>query len=68
MYPTIDEFKRIYYNDLFSEGKRTYTIENWFGDTYQVRMTGDILSNEKLTEIKQNKIMLQQLKKMVIIK
>lgn len=48
MYPTIDEFKRIYYNDLFSEGKRTYTIENWFGDTYQVRMTGDILSTGKI--------------------
>ena len=48
MYPTIDEFKRIYYNDLFNEGKRTYTIENWFGDTYQVRMTGDILSTGKI--------------------
>lgn len=48
MYPTIDEFKRIYYSDLFNEGKRTYTIENWFGDTYQVRMTGDILSTGKI--------------------
>lgn len=50
MYPTIDEFKRIYFYDLFSDGKRTYTVENWFGSTYQVRITGDILSTGKLDE------------------
>lgn len=48
MYPSIEEFKRIYYDSLFDDGNKTITIENWFDGTYQVRITGDILSSGKL--------------------
>lgn len=50
MYPTLDDFKRIYYEYLFNGEKKSYTIENWTGSIYRVRITGDILSTGKLNE------------------
>ena len=41
MYPTIDDFKKIYYDNTFGEKKKSYTIENWMEDTYQVNITED---------------------------
>lgn len=43
MFPIIEDFNNIYYSKLF-DGYKTYTMENWSGNTYQVRFTGDILS------------------------
>lgn len=56
MFSNIDDFKEIYYNYLFNGEKKSYTIENWIGDTYVVRITGDILSTGKLdnTETRQD--------------
>ena len=47
IYQDIEKFQTNYYNILFGSESRTYTIENWTGDTYIVRMTGDILATGK---------------------
>lgn len=58
MFPTVEDFDNIYYSKVFGGEKKTYTVENWTGDIYQVRITGDILSTGKLdnTETKQDYI------------
>lgn len=58
MFPTIQDFYNIYYSKLFDGEKKTHTIENWTGNIYQVRFSGDILSTGDLTnnEIKQDYI------------
>lgn len=58
MFPTIEDFNNIYYLKLFNGDKKTYTLENWSGNIYQVRFTGDILSTGDLTnnETKQDYI------------
>ena len=48
MYPTIEDFKKIYYDYTFGGEKKTYTVENWVNKVYQVRITGDILSTGKI--------------------
>ena len=50
MYPTIEDFKKIYYDNTFSGEKKSYTIENWIGDTYQVNITEDSLATGKLNK------------------
>ena len=47
LYPDIDRFEKNYYQGLFSDGKRTYNIENWTGNTYIVKYTGDLLATGK---------------------
>ena len=47
LYQKIDDFIAYYYEPLFKEEKRTYTIENWVNDTYMVRFTGDLLATGK---------------------
>ena len=47
MFPTIDDFKRIYCYEIFNSYK-TYTVENWTSNTYQIRYTGDILGTGNL--------------------
>ena len=58
MYPTIDDFKKIYYDNTFGEKKKSYTIENWMEDTYQVNITEDSLATGRLdkNETKQDYI------------
>lgn len=48
MYTTIDEFKMMYYDDIFNGESKSYTIENWNDNIYSVKITGDILSTGKL--------------------
>lgn len=50
MFPTIEDFYKIYYINVFNGEKRTHTIENWSGDVYKVDITGDILSTGKLND------------------
>lgn len=52
MFPTIEDFNNIYYSRLFSNEKKTYTVENWIGNIYQVKITGDILSTGDLSNDK----------------
>lgn len=47
LYPNMEDFVSYYYEPLFMEEQRTYTIENWTGDTYIVRFTGDLLATGK---------------------
>lgn len=58
MFPTIDDFNNIYYLKIFNGNKKSHTVENWSGNIYQVRFTGDILSTGDLTnnETKQDYI------------
>lgn len=42
-YPTINDFKEIYYDDLYSSEK-TYKLQNWAGNTYKVTLMEDALS------------------------
>ena len=51
MFPTIESFKNIYYKNIFNEESKSYTIENWVGDVYQVSITGDILSTGKIDSV-----------------
>ncbi len=43
LYPTIDDFKRMYIEENFSTYK-TYTIQNYVNDTYMIDFTEDMLS------------------------
>ena len=56
MYPSVEDFKKIYYEYLFNGDKKSYTIENWVGDIYRIMITDDILSTGKLnsTETRQD--------------
>lgn len=58
MFPTIEDFVKIYYLNIFNEENKTYTVENWVGDIYKVKITNDILSTGKLddSETKQDYI------------
>ena len=44
MFPNINRFQEIYYKPIFSNGKRTTKIENWYGDIYIVDFNEDALS------------------------
>lgn len=48
MFPTIQDFYNIYYLEIFNGENKIFTTENWIGNTYEVRITGDILSTGKL--------------------
>lgn len=49
----IDSFKEYYYNNNFKENvKKTATIEKWFGATYQVMLSEDMLSTGKVNDVK----------------
>lgn len=46
-YPSIDSFITYYYEPLFKNGQRTYSIQNWIEDTYIVKFTEDLLATGK---------------------
>lgn len=48
MFPSIGDFEKIYYSDIFDGSKKNYTVENWYGNVYRVRITDDILSTGNL--------------------
>lgn len=53
LYPNIEEFKSLYYNSIFGDGKRKMaTIENWFSNTYKISITEDILATGKISDKK----------------
>lgn len=56
IYSSIENFKNNYYDYVFKGEKKSYTIENWTDNVYQVRITDDILSTGKLdtTETRQD--------------
>lgn len=44
MFSTVEDFYDIYYLEIFKGERKIHTIENWSGNIYQVRFSGDILS------------------------
>lgn len=50
MFPTLQDFNNIYYSKIFDGENKSYTIENWIRNIYQVRITADILSSGKLDD------------------
>ncbi len=54
MFPTIQDFYDYYYVKIFDEDNKTYTVENWTGSTYTVRITGNILSTGNLSNNRTN--------------
>lgn len=54
MFPSIQDFYDYYYVKIFDEDNKTYTIENWTGSTYTVRITGNILSTGNLSNSQTN--------------
>lgn len=58
MFPSMQDFYNIYYLNIFNKEKKSYTIENWVGHIYMVRITNDILSTGKINngETKQDYI------------
>ena len=47
VYPSLDSFISYYYEPLFTNGQRNYSIQNWTGDTYIVKFTEDLLATGK---------------------
>lgn len=47
MYKSLELFRKAYYNDVFNGKKKICSIENWFGDTYKVNISEDILATGK---------------------
>lgn len=47
LYPEINDFISNYYEPLFKDEKRNYSIENWASNTYIVKFTGDLLATGK---------------------
>lgn len=50
MYPTIGDFKKIYYDNTFGGEKKSFTIENWIDNTYQVKISENSLATGKISE------------------
>lgn len=57
MFSNIDEFKKIYYDSLFGDGQKSFTIENWNNNIYRVKFnnanalsTGNVESSGTKTD------------------
>ena len=50
LYPSQEYFEENYYNQIFEKGKKTYSIENWTGNTYIVKFKGDLLATGKSSD------------------
>ena len=45
----LEEFKNTYYSNIFYEEK-SYSMQNWVGDTYQIRFSEDMMSAGKFND------------------
>lgn len=48
VFPSLESFKNKYYNNVFNTYK-TYTIQNWSGNTYKLKLTEDALTTGKVS-------------------
>lgn len=55
VYPSLKSFKFNYYDNVFKGEKKSYSFENWFGNTYYVKLTQDALSTGKVESAKDAK-------------
>jgi hypothetical protein len=50
MYKNLEVFEQAYYNNVFEGEPKTASIENWYGDTYKVKIMGNMLATGKKEE------------------
>lgn len=64
MFNRLDVFEKAYYKNVFNGEKKSFTIENWVGDTYKVNISEDILSTGKISDnyVKQDYITVKKVK------
>ena len=48
LFQNIDEFNKFYFDVIFGQSKKIYTIENWSGKTYRIKISEDLLSTGDL--------------------
>lgn len=48
VFPSLDSFKNKYYNNVFKTYK-TYSMQNWLGNTYKLKITEDALTTGKVS-------------------
>ncbi len=48
IFPSLDSFKNKYFNNVFKTYK-TYSIQNWMGSTYKIKLTEDALTTGKVS-------------------
>ncbi len=48
LFSSVESFTNKYYNSIFSTYK-TYSIQNWFGNTYKIKLTEDALTTGKVS-------------------
>ncbi len=49
LFETEEDFRDNYYNIIFNNETRLFTIENWTNDTYKVNISNDILTTGNIT-------------------
>lgn len=49
---SINNFKTSYYDEIFKNSTKLYTMQNWIGDTYVVSLTEDVLASGNLNSEK----------------
>ena len=47
MYNSLDAFNQAYYQDVFGGEQKIYSVENWVGDIYRVRISENMLATGK---------------------
>lgn len=52
MYPDINDFKTLYYDNIFGGTKKTVLIENWILNTYKINVSEDIMETGNINETK----------------
>lgn len=52
LFETEEVFKNNYYDSIFNDETKLYTIENWTSDTYKINISNDILATGNITEEK----------------
>lgn len=50
LYPTIDRFKEDYYEKVFNNQQKIYTIENWVNSIYKINISANILATGNINE------------------
>ena len=50
LYPTLENFEQSYYNNLFTNGKKNVSVENWVNNIYKASIKDDFLSTGKYSK------------------
>lgn len=56
LYPEIDDFKKAYYNPTFNGKNKHFSIENWIGNIYKIKISDNTFSDGQINSKKQDYI------------